>query len=225
MIYKVLMSFGLGSAVFQYSKLPTDTAKRPVGHSDRGRLRAPWLHCFHCFQLFCCEFESGDERDTSALGEAEAGEFQQLCYPLGYLAVGAAIRPFFSTCTYSQHTNMKEDRTAKRQYKRKGWEQVDLICFDTFPFVAEVFCKVDFAFATPELEKDVPVWKLVTAGQDGCVKLWALPLASPESTSSIHPRWLCTMKHEAAVNCARWSPTGKMIASCDAEARGLQRGG
>lgn len=88
-----------------------------------------------------------------------------------------------------------------------------------------MFCKVDFAFATPELEKDVPVWKLVTAGQDGCVKLWVLPLASPESTSSIHPRWLCTMKHEAAVNCARWSPTGKMIASCDAEARGLQRGG
>lgn len=26
------------------------------------------------------------------------------------------------------------------------------------------------------------------------------------------------MKHEAAVNCARWSPTGRMIASCDAEA-------
>lgn len=62
------------------------------------------------------------------------------------------------------------------------------------------------------------VWKLVTAGQDGCVKLWAVPLPKPSQKTLRRPRWLCTMKHEAAVNCARWSPTGRMIASCDAEA-------
>ena len=79
--------------------------------------------------------------------------------------------------------------------------------------------EVDFAFASPETEEDVSVWKLVTAGQDGCVKLWAVPLPTPsQKTLQMRPRWLCTMKHEAAVNCARWSPTGRMIASCDAEA-------
>lgn len=77
---------------------------------------------------------------------------------------------------------------------------------------------VDFAFASPETEEDVSVWKLVTAGQDGCVKLWAVPLPKPSQKTLRRPRWLCTMKHEAAVNCARWSPTGRMIASCDAEA-------
>lgn len=77
---------------------------------------------------------------------------------------------------------------------------------------------VDFAFASPETEEDVSIWKLVTAGQDGCVKLWAVPLPKPSQNTSRRPRWLCTMKHEAAVNCARWSPTGRMIASCDAEA-------
>ena len=78
--------------------------------------------------------------------------------------------------------------------------------------------EVDFAFASPETEEDVSIWKLVTAGQDGCVKLWAVPLPKPSQKTLRRPRWLCTMKHEAAVNCARWSPTGRMIASCDAEA-------
>ncbi|CAK9084132.1 unnamed protein product [Durusdinium trenchii] len=76
---------------------------------------------------------------------------------------------------------------------------------------------VDFALVTLE-QKEVPTWKLVTAGQDGCVKIWALPLPSPSQSDTVSPRWLCTVKHEAAVNCARWAPDGRMIASCDAEA-------
>ncbi|OLQ01731.1 Protein HIRA [Symbiodinium microadriaticum] len=80
---------------------------------------------------------------------------------------------------------------------------------------AHAILSVDFAPSSAALDtRGQKAWKLITAGQDGKVKVWSLSMAQPSAL----PRLLVTMKHEAPVACARWSPDAMMIASCDAEA-------
>ena len=58
--------------------------------------------------------------------------------------------------------------------------------------------------------------RFATAGQDGTIKIWALaPVLdkASEQDESV-PRLLATLSgHEGAVNCARWSPDGRFLAS------------
>ncbi|CAE7544635.1 hira, partial [Symbiodinium sp. CCMP2592] len=80
---------------------------------------------------------------------------------------------------------------------------------------AHAILSVDFAPSSAAVDsRGQKAWKLITAGQDGKVKVWSVAMTQPSAL----PRLLVTMRHEAPVACARWSPDAMMIASCDAEA-------
>ena len=58
--------------------------------------------------------------------------------------------------------------------------------------------------------------RFATAGQDGTIKIWALApvLEKASEQDESVPRLLATLSgHEGAVNCARWSPDGRLLAS------------
>ena len=58
--------------------------------------------------------------------------------------------------------------------------------------------------------------RFVTAGNDGRIKVWNMrPCKSVEAENdSTVPRTLATLSgHEGSVNCVRWSPDGRMLAS------------
>jgi len=58
--------------------------------------------------------------------------------------------------------------------------------------------------------------RFVTSGNDGKVKLWAMrPCTDEAAEKDGSVRLLATLEgHFGAVNCARWSPDGRAIASC-----------
>lgn len=68
--------------------------------------------------------------------------------------------------------------------------------------------------ATPQGE-EVSFWRLVSAGQDGTVKVWQLD-ALPAAEASACKLVATLKEHSSQVNCARWAPCTKRIASCDA---------
>ena len=58
--------------------------------------------------------------------------------------------------------------------------------------------------------------RFATAGQDHAIKIWALAPVLDEASEQDDsvPRLLATLSgHEGAVNCARWSPDGRFLAS------------